>query len=485
MVPEVRIRPQSTSAAGLLVALASVAATAAPGFGQQVEGEPGPTAEVACAPSAAGAQAAGPRYEGPHGLWIGMDGEGDRLQVRWRTRARTPGILRWLRDGRIRGERRTPAGRSHRAELRYRGAGTLTLEYGSATDGEDLHRTTLRFGESGRGPVELPPVDSLYVVGDVHGEYGRLRALLRNAGLVDAAGRWRGGRRHLVLLGDLMDRGPDVTRLLWYVYELEAEARAAGGAVHVVLGNHEVMVFTGDHRYVAPKERLLAHLHGLDYGRMYDPRSSLIGRWLGSKPAAIRIGSVLLAHGGIGRGYLDYDLEAIDDSLATFLGEPLFRRWSDSTVAVPPMDSAAVGRRVDFFFGDESPFWYRGYAWSGEESRDAAGGAPGEGGSTPADAGSELADVLDRYGSRVHVVAHTPVETIGTRFGGRVILVDLVEPASELLLLIREDGETRSARVPLEGPPEPLDPPAPISGSRDALHPPASISGDPEAPPGG
>ena len=48
----------------------------------------------------------------------------------------------------------------------------------------------------------------------------------------------------MVFLGDLFDRGNDVVRTLWFIYRLEREARKQGGAIHVVLGNHEIMTFS-------------------------------------------------------------------------------------------------------------------------------------------------------------------------------------------------------------------------------------------------
>ncbi len=89
-----------------------------------------------------------------------------------------------------------------------------------------------------RTPDVISGIDSLYVVGDVHGEYDRLLRLLGNAGLVDEQGQWTGGQRHVALLGDVFDRGADVTRTVWFRYELERQAQAAGGGSHLVLGNH-------------------------------------------------------------------------------------------------------------------------------------------------------------------------------------------------------------------------------------------------------
>ncbi|NIP60556.1 MAG: hypothetical protein GWO00_15865, partial [Gemmatimonadetes bacterium] len=88
-------------------------------------------------------------------------------------------------------------------------------EYGSPESPENLARTVLDL--DGTPPPEhvLAAVDSIFAVGDVHGEYDTLVDVLYNAGLLDEDLNWYGGRAHIVFLGDLYDRGDDVTKLLW------------------------------------------------------------------------------------------------------------------------------------------------------------------------------------------------------------------------------------------------------------------------------
>lgn len=90
--------------------------------------------------------------------------------------------------------------------------------------------------------------------GDVHGGASELQALLRALSLIDEAGDWSGGRTRLVSLGDLLDRGPDSRAVMDLLMKLESQAAAAGGELHLVLGNHELMNLTGDLRYVSEAE---------------------------------------------------------------------------------------------------------------------------------------------------------------------------------------------------------------------------------------
>jgi serine/threonine protein phosphatase 1 len=75
----------------------------------------------------------------------------------------------------------------------------------------------------------------VYVVGDIHGCYGLLRAAL--AGIVqDQAAAGRGRLPMLVLLGDYIDRGPDSAKVLQALVWLR---RRGEFALRLLKGNHE------------------------------------------------------------------------------------------------------------------------------------------------------------------------------------------------------------------------------------------------------
>jgi len=111
------------------------------------------------------------------------------------------------------------------------------------------------FAAPSKGIDEIPlPAEGITAIGDVHGDFEAFHKLLRSVGLVDGAGRWSGGKRILVQVGDLLDRGPRSRPAVDLLMRLEGEARAAGGRVEVLMGNHEAMNLTGDLRYVTPGE---------------------------------------------------------------------------------------------------------------------------------------------------------------------------------------------------------------------------------------
>lgn len=97
-------------------------------------------------------------------------------------------------------------------------------------------------------------VESVVAVADIHGDYDALVTVLRQAMVVDDDLEWTGGATHLVVVGDVLDRGPDSRRVLDLLMRLEPAAAAAGGRIHMTLGNHEVMNLTGDLRYVSREE---------------------------------------------------------------------------------------------------------------------------------------------------------------------------------------------------------------------------------------
>ena len=104
------------------------------------------------------------------------------------------------------------------------------------------------------GAYRFSDVDRLVVVGDVHGALTEFRAVLREAGIIDADDQWIAGNGHLVSVGDLLDRGDDSRAAMDLVRSLMTQAETAGGRVHMVLGNHEIMNMTGDLAYVTPGE---------------------------------------------------------------------------------------------------------------------------------------------------------------------------------------------------------------------------------------
>lgn len=101
-------------------------------------------------------------------------------------------------------------------------------------------------------PSRYPAAPRIVAFGDVHGDLTATRRALRVAGAIDDGDRWIGGHLVVVQTGDQLDRGDEEQDILDLFTRLAAEAAAAGGAFHVLNGNHELMNVALDFRYVTP-----------------------------------------------------------------------------------------------------------------------------------------------------------------------------------------------------------------------------------------
>jgi hypothetical protein len=280
-------------------------------------------------------------------------------------------------------------------------------------------------------------VARIVVFGDLHGEADKFEDMLRAAALVDASGNWAGGRAHFVQLGDVPDRGPDSRAILNHLMRLEPQARAAGGYVHALIGNHEAMNMLGDLRYTSagefasyatprsPALREDYYQRTIAYIRQHPPPSGLpvfddayrsqwesahplgyvehqvawapngvYGRWVASHDAMIIINDMLFVHGGIGPAFPAASLADINNAVRSALrGQP-------------------VTAFADILDNEQGPLWYRGLALNDEASEQA-----------------NVDALLARYSVAHIIVGHTKrTPTIAPRFGGRVILTDVAVP---------------------------------------------------------
>lgn len=72
------------------------------------------------------------------------------------------------------------------------------------------------------------------IIGDIHGEYATLIALLEANGFEDRNGFYQHERVHAIFVGDLIDRGPEQIKLLQFVRKM-----VEGGSASICMGNHE------------------------------------------------------------------------------------------------------------------------------------------------------------------------------------------------------------------------------------------------------
>lgn len=200
-------------------------------------------------------------------------------------------------------------------------------------------------------PAEFKQPDRMIALSDIEGEFEAFRKLLLANKIMDEQYNWIFGKGHLVICGDLFDRGKEVPATLWLLYKLEQEAEAKGGCLHTILGNHDVMNLSGDLRYVEAKYFENAKLMGLDYKDLYDQYTEM-GRWLRSKNLIEKIGDNLCLHAGVAPviNTLKMGLTEINTKCRPYYDKAKKRDLIPDSVT------------RKFFDGTRSSlFWYRGY----------------------------------------------------------------------------------------------------------------------------
>ncbi len=257
-------------------------------------------------------------------------------------------------------------------------------------------------------------VDRIVAFGDVHGDHQALVELLRFVDIIDAENRWSGGTTHLVSLGDLLDRGDDSRQAMDLLMALQAQALEAGGRVHVVLGNHELMNLTGDLRYVAPGEyaafaanetpamraaglaELTEFAARLPHDEEGTPAVTIdeakyppgffahreafsldghYGRWLLELPSIVIVNNYAFVHAGFPSWLNDYSLEAINGQVRRDLTRLLAQGTQlRAEGLLPPFGDLLNPPELpeeqnDFrwltqspLLGERGPSWYRGTA---------------------------------------------------------------------------------------------------------------------------
>lgn len=181
--------------------------------------------------------------------------------------------------------------------------------------------------------ARYPAARRLVAIGDVHGDVEATRRALRLAGAIDASDRWIGGDLVVVQVGDLLDRGDDEPEILTLLDRLEEEAAAAGGALHVLVGNHETMNAMGDFRYVTEDGfRDFANVHdGASFPGIERAPEPVRGRlhaflpggrwarWFATHPAVLVVGDTVFVHAGLPADAARRGADAINADVARFL----------------------------------------------------------------------------------------------------------------------------------------------------------------------
>lgn len=239
-------------------------------------------------------------------------------------------------------------------------------------------------------------VKKIAALSDIHGQFDLLIHLLKNNQIIDKNLNWNFAEGHLVITGDIFDRGDKVNELLWLIYKLENQAKDKGGRVHYLLGNHEYMILQNDLRYLTDKYVSSSKLLGIDYDKLYGNKT-IIGRWLRSKPAIIKLNNIVFTHGGVSEKFLEkYGLDL--DSINTMMRK-------NNIYTKEQLKSTDY---YDLYYGKNSLIWYRGYFESYKTNL----------------TDSDLDKVLKLLNAKTIIVGHTTQEEIVSLFNNKIFGVD-------------------------------------------------------------
>ena len=165
--------------------------------------------------------------------------------------------------------------------------------------------------------VQLPMPQTLYALGDVHGDCDRMLELLAGAKLIAAMPsrpdrvQWTAGSANLVLTGDMIDKFDQSLRVIAVLRALEPQVEKAGGRLVVCLGNHEAEFLAtggvGKKSAEFDKELTDAGISPHDVAAGRDKEG--IGAWMRNLPCGAKFGDWFFCHAGNTGGKKLADLE--------------------------------------------------------------------------------------------------------------------------------------------------------------------------------
>lgn len=286
---------------------------------------------------------------------------------------------------------------------------------------------------------EWDNVERIVAIGDVHGAYDNLIRTLQNANLIDTKLRWIGGEAHLVQNGDIVDRGPDSRKAMDFLMKLEDKAEDAGGRVHVLIGNHEMLNVVGiltlvsageydafvdrdsrrrrdqtferfykqlrrearDRGEDSPNKRAARKEFDRDYPlgfiehRQAFSSNGKYGKWIQGHNTAVKINRILFSHGDWSEKFSKMDIAEVN------------RRIRQELRGEFPIQQGLT-------FDVASPLQYRGLAQT-ELTK------------TAQESAQPLVDrILQNLDAKRMVVGHTlTAGVIESRFGGKHISIDI------------------------------------------------------------
>jgi hypothetical protein len=180
----------------------------------------------------------------------------------------------------------------------------------------------------------LPAQPRVVAIGDLHSDIGSTRKAFQLAGATDAADNWVGGALNVVQLGDMIGRSDDERQVLDFLFEVRERARAAGGGVHLLVGNHEVMGARVDNQAVGANP--FSGYDDLENLNLADPRLQILqetrrkrgaalmsggpyAKRFAQLPTVLKLGGTVFVHGGVVPRWAEYGIDKINAEVSHWL----------------------------------------------------------------------------------------------------------------------------------------------------------------------
>ena len=240
--------------------------------------------------------------------------------------------------------------------------------------------------------------DSMLVLSDPHGNLEALTSVLKSHHVIDDDFDWTYGNGHLMVIGDVFDRGDDVIPIFWLLYKLDKQATENGGHVHFLYGNHEDMVLRNNLKYTNQKYKELAKSLDMDYSKLWE-NSSVLGEWLLTRNTMEIIGDKLFVHAGISPEMLDVNLSIpeINHLVSSYMGISKEERKNNEV--------------ADFLLSNSGILWYRGMVKTDEKYNPLTS--------------KQVDEILKYYGIEQIFVGHTIFDNVSALFEDKVITINV------------------------------------------------------------
>ena len=218
--------------------------------------------------------------------------------------------------------------------------------------------------------ARYPAPARLVAIGDLHGDLAATLKIFHAVGAIDDKRQWIGGKLVVVQTGDQLDRGDGEQEILDLLDIWRAAAKAGGGALHILNGNHETMNVALQFNHVTQggfadfsdvsSSALPATLvkqappHILGRVAAFHP-GGFYALKMAARQTVVIVGDSVFLHGGLTERYARLGLARINSEVSTWMrglgpapqsvadpeGPVWLRQFSDDTVAAA--DCEALG----------------------------------------------------------------------------------------------------------------------------------------------